>query len=189
MEQDDRALLLQLFVGASFVGAFFLVPDVAARSCLAVGPLCLSICLSLLLLLATSLSFSYLLFSTSTCPSPLSSMGARLVLYLHCGLLDLFFSLVMLGEEPEGRASGGGGGRNNHSLWFVCVPLLLLHLRGLRCCMAATVGVAFQALLLRLHRHSCDAASSSIPNASLLGAFASSPFSWLCMHASSSSQR
>jgi hypothetical protein len=83
--------------------------------------------------------------SSSSSSSTKSGTGLIVGLYVYCGLLNVVLTIVVLTDGDE---------RDVYS-WFLAIPFLFLHARGVKSCVVALVAVCVQTTLLRYLRHSC----------------------------------
>ncbi len=154
-EEDYRKPFLQLFIlinclGSSVLG--ILQVGLEDLSFAAMASVILGLATALLLFisiyrpLASSSSASTSSSSSSTSSSSKKSGEGLIVgLYVYCGLLNVILTIVVLTDGDE---------RDVYS-WFLAIPFLFLHARGVKSCVVALVAVCVQTTLLRYLRHSC----------------------------------
>ncbi len=154
-EEDYRKPFLQLFIlinclGSSVLG--ILQVGFEDLSFAATASVILGLATALLLFisiyrpLASSSSASTSSSSSSTSSSSKKSGEGLIVgLYVYCGLLNVILTIVVLTDGDE---------RDVYS-WFLAIPFLFLHARGVKSCVVALVAVCVQTTLLRYLRHSC----------------------------------
>ncbi|ELR14498.1 ATPase/histidine kinase/DNA gyrase B/HSP90 domain containing protein [Acanthamoeba castellanii str. Neff] len=153
-EEDFRKAFLHLFIMIHCAGS-----SVLALLQIAFEDYSFASAASLILSMATAALLFICLYhpltfsSTSTSSSSSSSSSStsstggvdlRVGLYAYCGLLDVVMSGVVL-TDPQER---------DVYMWFLAIPFLFLHARGVRSCVVALVAVCVQTTVLRyLRRH------------------------------------
>jgi hypothetical protein len=145
-EEDFRKAFLHLFIMIHCAGS-----SVLALLQIAFEDYSFASAASLILSLATAallfICLHHPLTSSSTSSSSTSNKGGvdlRVGLYAYCGLLDVVMSGVVL-TDPQER---------DVYMWFLAIPFLFLHARGVRSCVVALVAVCVQTTVLRyLRRH------------------------------------
>jgi hypothetical protein len=91
--------------------------------------------------------------SSSKLTAKLGGVNLRVGLYAYCGLIDVLMSIVVL-TDPQER---------DVYMWFLTIPFLFLHARGVRSCAVALAVVCVQTTALRFVRRHHDGWSSTGP--------------------------
>lgn len=96
--------------------------------------------------------------SSSKLTAKLGGLDLRVGLYAYCGLLDVVMSIVVLTDRQE----------RDVYMWFLTIPFLFLHARGVRSCAVALVVVCVQTTALRfVRRHGWSSTTGQTPPTSL----------------------
>jgi hypothetical protein len=149
-EEDYRKPFLQLFIlinclGSSVLG--MIQVGFEGLSFAAAASIVLGLATALLLLISIYRPLASPSSSATSSSSSLNKRGTGLIvgLYAYCGLLNVILTIVVLTDGDE---------RDVYS-WFLAIPFLFLHARGVKSCVVALVAVCAQTTLLRYLRHSC----------------------------------
>jgi len=154
-EEDFRKAFLHLFIMIHCAGS-----SVLALLQLGFEDYSFGCAASLILSLATTATLvicrHHPLTSSSTSSSSkltakLGGLNLRVGLYAYCGLIDVLMSIVVLTDRQE----------RDVYMWFLTIPFLFLHARGVRSCAVALVVVCVQTTALRFLRRHYDWSSTT----------------------------